>query len=54
MNTSKTTTGRSFEYKKIIKRTLAYNNTLDIEVAVPLKHLSNFSRSLALPSINCD
>ena len=49
-----TVTSRSFEYKtKIIGRTPTNNNTLDTEVAVSLKHLSNFWRSLDLPLINC-
>ena len=30
------------------------NNTLDLEVVIPLKYLSNFWRSLDLPSINCE
>ena len=30
------------------------NNILDGEVVVPLKYLSNFWRSLDLPSINCE
>ena len=36
---SKTVTSKSFEYKtKIIESTSANNNTLDTEVAVPLKY----------------
>ena len=46
----KTITSKSFEYKiKIIGRTPADNNTLDSEVVVPLRYLSNFWRSLDLP-----
>ena len=49
------TTSKSFGYKtKIIGRTLANNNTLDTEVVVPLKYLSNFWRSLNLPLFSCD
>ena len=51
----KTITSKSFEYKtKIIGRTPADNNTLDSEVVVPLRYLSNFWRSLDLPLINCE
>ena len=47
------TTSKSFEYKtELIERTPTNNNTLDTEVAVPLKYLSNFWRSLDLPLIN--
>ena len=43
VNKSKTTTTKSFEYKtKVIGSTPAYNNTLDTESVIPLKHLSNF------------
>ena len=49
-----TRTSKSFEYKtKLIGSTPADNNTLDPEVVVPLKYLSNFSRSLDLFLINC-
>ena len=45
---------KSFEYKaKLIGSTPDDNNTLDAEVFVPLKCLSNFWRSLDLPLINC-
>ena len=30
------------------------SNTLDTDVVVPLKYLSNFQRSLDLPLINCE
>ena len=40
--------------QKKIGRTLANNNTLDIETIVPLKYLSNFWRTLDLPLINCE
>ena len=29
-------------------------NTKDVEVAVPLKYMSNFLRTLEMPSINCE
>ena len=55
VNSEKTTTSKSFEYKtKIIGRTPADNNTLNREVVVPLKYLSNFWRSLDLPLIDCE
>ena len=37
---------------KMIESTLDDNNTLDTEVVVPLKYLSNFQRFLDLPLIN--
>ena len=52
INNKKTTTCKSFDYKtKIIGKT-SNDNTLDTEVVVPLKYLSNFWRSLHLPLIN--
>ena len=54
INNKNTTTSRSFEYKsKITESTPADNNTLDTEVVVPLKYLSNFLRSPDLLLINC-
>ena len=53
LNNSKTTTSKSFEYKtKIIGRTPYTDSRLDTDVNVPLKHLSNFWKSLDL--INCE
>ena len=55
INNNKTTTSKFFEYKtKIIGRKPADNNTLDTEVVVPLKYLSNFWRFLNFPLINCE
>ena len=52
INSNKTTTSKSFEYKtKIIGSTL---NILDKEVTVQLKYVSNFWRFLDLPLINCE
>ena len=52
INNYKTTTSRSFQYKtKIIGSATADNNMLDTKVAVALKYLSNFWRSLDLTSI---
>ena len=50
LSNNKTTKSKSFEWKtKIIEKTSANNNTLDIEVVVTLKCWSNFWRSLNLP-----
>ena len=55
INGNKTITGKSFEYKtKLVGTTPDDNNTLDAEVAIPLKYLSNFCRSFDLPLINCE
>ena len=49
------TTSRSFEYKTMIIGSASANiNRLSAEVAVPLKYLNNFWRSLNLPLINCE
>ena len=46
---------KSFDYKTKIVGTLA-NNVLEKEVmiAIPLKYLGNFWRSLDIPLINCE
>ena len=45
----------SFKSKTKIKgKTLVNNNEKDVEIMVPLKYLSNFWRTLAMPLINCD
>ena len=50
---NKTATSKSFELKtKKIRRKLHDNNTLDTEIVVSLKYLSNFRRSLNLLLIN--
>ena len=55
VNNNKTLTTKSFEYQtKIIGRTPDDNNTLNVEIVVPLKFLSNFWRSLYLPLTNCE
>ena len=55
INNNKTITSKSFVYKTKIKgRTSDENNTLDTEVAVPLKYLSNFWKLFNLPLINCE
>ena len=43
----------SFKFKtKIVGRT-ENNGTKDVKIRVPLKHLSNFWRTLEMPLINC-
>ena len=55
INKNKTITSNSFEYKrKLIRSTPNDNNTLNADVVVPLKYLSNFWKFLALPLINCE
>ena len=55
MNNSKTILSKSFEYNtKIVEIPRDDNNTLDTEVVVPLKYLSNFWRSLDLLLITCE
>ena len=55
VNNDKTLTSKSFEYKtKIIRSAPVYSNILDTEAVVPLKHFSNFWRSLDFPLINSE
>ena len=45
----------SFKYKiKITSKTPAVGNTKDVKIAVLLKYLSNFWRTLEMPLINCE
>ena len=54
INNINTITSKSFEYKvELIGSTPTDNNTLNAEVVVPLKYLSNFWRFLDLSLINC-
>ena len=49
------TNSESFKYKtSIAGKTLNNDSLTDAEVVVPLKHLSNFWRSLDIPLINCE
>ena len=49
------TQSESFKYKiKTARKTPAAGNTKDIEIAVPLKYLSNFWRTLEMPLISCE
>ena len=47
---------KSFDYKADISRSLADgpNQNENIEIAIPLKYLGNFWRSLDIPLINCE
>ena len=55
INNNKTATSRSFEYKtKMTGKTPINNDALNTKVAVPLKYLSNFWRSLDSSFINCE
>ena len=46
---------KSFDYKTSITGKLEGNNTeKEVEIIVPLKHLSNFWRTLDMPLINCE
>ena len=45
---------KSFDYKTSITGKLGDNSrTKDVEIAVPLKYLSNIWRTLDIPLINC-
>ena len=55
INNNKIITSKSFEENaKIIGTASNDNNSLDTEVVVPLKYLSNFWRFLDLPLINSE
>ena len=45
---------KSFDYKTSITRRLEGNIEKKVEICVPLKHLSNFWRTLDMPLINCE
>ena len=44
----------SFNFKAKITGRTGNNRTKDVEIMVPLKHLSNFWRTLEMPLINCE
>ena len=48
------TRSESFKYKIKITGKTAVGNTKDVEIALPLKYLSNFWRTLEMPLINCE
>ena len=56
INDLKTNTSSSFKYKvNLLGNPVVANNIakINVKVVVPLKHLSNFFRSLEIPLINC-
>ena len=49
------TNSESFKYKtNITGKTANDGNTKEVELSVPLKHLSNFGRTIDMPLINCE
>ena len=44
----------SFKFKAKITGQTEDDGTKDVEIMVPLKYLSNFWRTLEMPSINCE
>ena len=49
------TDSKSFKSKiKITGNTHVDGNTKDVEIAVPLKYVSNFWRTIEMPLINCE
>ena len=44
----------SFKFKTKITGETGDDGTKDVEIIVPLKHLSNFWRTLEMPLINCE
>ena len=54
INNDKVTASKYFEYKTKIGSKPNYNSTLNAEVVISLKYLSNFRISLDLPLINCE
>ena len=55
-NNSSTKDSKSFDYKTSITRKIEGNNVEkeEVEIAVPLKYLDNFWRSLDMSLINCE
>ena len=44
----------SYKFKQKIIGVTAAGGTIDVEIMVPLKYLSNFWRTLEIPLINCE
>ena len=44
----------SFKFKQQITGQTGNGDTKDVKIMVPLKYLSNFSRTLEIPIINCE
>ena len=47
-------TSVSLKFKQKIKSKAAVNGRKDVEIAVPLKYISNFWRTFEVPLINCE
>ena len=45
---------KSFKYKQKITGATGDNGTKNVEIMVPIKHLSNFWRTLEMTLINCE
>ena len=47
---------KSFDYKANFIGSITNNNLIknNVKIVIPLKHLSNFWRSLEMPLINCE
>ena len=46
---------KSFRFKPTVTRSIpAAGNRKDVEMAVPLKHLRNFWRTIEMPLLNCE
>ena len=48
------TESKSYKFKTSIIRKTANNKNVSVEFSLPLKHLSNFWRTLNIPLINCE
>ena len=46
--------GKLFKYKQKITSATVANGTKNIEIMLPLTYVSNFSRTLKMPLINCE
>ena len=44
----------SFKFKQKVTGSTEDDGTRNVEVMVPLKHLTNFWRTLEMPLINCE
>ena len=55
ISVSPTTNSESFRYKtSITGKTAHIENTKEVEFSIPLKHLSNFCRTLNMPLSKCE
>ena len=53
-NFPNTNVGNAFEYKNKITGNTNNQGIKDVELAIPLKYLGNFSRALSIPLISCE